>query len=154
VLVPWIRLSPSRREQDLRRLAQVLSALSALALLGASFPHGEVEPAPLLGALLAAVAAAVAARARPTPLLDVGVDDAGALVVRAPNDGDGGPEHRLPCVFAAPWLITLRRGTMWVRIWPDSLPGNAFRRFWVHIRWNPGRQPAGRTAATAPVRSG
>jgi hypothetical protein len=125
-----------------------------MALLCVSFPSGDVEPAPLLCALLAGVAGVAGARSRPSPVVEIAVDDAGALVVRAPNPGDERPEHRLPCVFAAPWLITLRRGTMWVRIWPDSLPGYAFRRFWVHIRWKPGRQPADRTAATAPVRSG
>ncbi len=62
--------------------------------------------------------------------------------------------QRLQCVFAAPWLITLKSGTMWVRIWPDSVPGNLFRRFWVHVRWSPGRQPADRTGATAPVPPG
>jgi len=108
---------------------------------------------PALAALLAAVAGLAAGRLALTRPLEIGINASGRLAYRPLAEGDEGTEHGLRCVFAAPWLITARHGTIWVRIWPDSVPGNVFRRLWVHIRWNPGRQPADLTA-TAPVRHG
>lgn len=142
-------MSPSPRERVVRRIALFLSSASAVALGIALVTDVTGEPAPLAGALVAALAAAIAARTRAPPPLEIAVDAGGALLVRSAGDADGA-ERRLRCVYAAPWLITLRSGTIWVRVWPDSLPGNAFRRFWVHIRWSQGRHPADRTA---PVRS-
>ena len=142
-------MSPSPRERGVRGIALFLCSSSAVALGIALVTDVTVASVPLLGALVAALAAAIAARTTAPPPVEIAVDAGGALLVR--NAGEtGGAERRLRCVFAAPWLITLGSGTMWVRIWPDSLPGSAFRRFWVHIRWSQGRHPADRTA---PVRS-
>jgi hypothetical protein len=154
VLVAWTPLSPSRREQRLRRVAQVLGCSAAIVLLGAAFQDASIEPVPALAALLAAAAGLLAGRRDPAEAIEIGIDDCGCVAARRASDAGESPEHRLRCVFAAPWLITLRSGTMWVRVWPDSVPGNIFRRFWVHIRWNPGRQPADRTGATAPAPPG
>jgi hypothetical protein len=121
--------------------------------MGAALREGTVEPAAALAALLAAAGGWLAGRqAREAPI-DIGVDDSGCIVVRRVTTAPETTEY-LRCVFAAPWLITLTSDTMWVRIWPDSLPGNIFRRLWVHIRWNPGRQSADRTGASEPAPPG
>jgi hypothetical protein len=151
VLVAWTPLSSSRREQGLRRVAQALGWSTAAALLGAAVGNGSVEPVPALAALLAVVGGCLAGRRPPPEPIEIGVDDSGGMVVRSAA-GAGDPDvQRAHCVFAAPWLLTLRSGTMRIRVWPDSLPGNVFRRLWVYVRWNPGRQPVDRSGATAPV---
>jgi hypothetical protein len=153
VLVAWTPLSPSRREQGLRRAALALGCSTALILTGAALRDGSIEPAAALAALLAAAGGWLAGRqAREAPI-DIGVDESGCIVGRRLGTAHETPEH-LRCVFAAPWLITLKSGTIWVRIWPDSVSGNIFRRLWVHIRWNPGRQPTDRSGATAPAPPG
>jgi hypothetical protein len=145
VLVAWTPLSPSRREQGLRRVARVLGGLAAAA---------SIEPVAALAALLAAAAGLLAGRPGRAPAIEIGIDDSGGIAVRRAADPVDSAELRWRCVFAAPWLITLRSGTMWVRVWPDAVPGNIFRRLWVYVRWNPGRRPADRTSATAPVPPG
>lgn len=153
MLVAWTPLSPSRREQGLRRVARVLGCSTAVVLVGAAFRAGSIEPAAALAALLAAIGGWLAGRpAREAPI-DIGIDDSGCIAARRLTAMDETTEH-LRCVFAAPWLITLKSGTMRVRLWPDSVPGNIFRCLWVHIRWNPDRQPADRTGVTAPVPPG
>jgi hypothetical protein len=154
VLVAWTPLSPSRREQGLRRVARVLGGLAAAALLGAAVREASIEPAAALAALLAAAAGLLAGRPGCAPAIEIGIDDSGGIAVRRAADPVDSAELRWRCVFAAPWLITLRSGTMWVRVWPDAVPGNIFRRLWVYVRWNPGRRPADRTGATAPVPPG
>jgi hypothetical protein len=155
VLVAWTPLSPSRREQGLRRVAQALGWSTAALLFGAAVRDGSIEPVPALAALLAAVGGLLAGHQPPRERIEVGIDDSGCMAVRRVVVGAGdSPEQRPQCIFAAPWLITLKSGTMWVRIWPDSVPGNIFRRLWVHMHWNPSREPADRTGATAPGPSG
>jgi len=44
-------------------------------------------------------------------------------------------EERARCVFAAPWLITFRFGSNYVRLWPDCLPPDVFRRVHACVRW-------------------
>jgi hypothetical protein len=44
-------------------------------------------------------------------------------------------EERARCVFAAPWLITFRFGSNYLRLWPDSLSPAAFRRVHACARW-------------------
>jgi len=154
VLVAWTPLSPSRREQGLRWVAKALGWSTAAVLCGAATRDGSIDPVPALAALLAAAGGLLAGRPAPREPIEIGVDDSGCIAVRRGVGTRDPTEQRFQCVFAAPWLITLKSGTMWVRIWPDSVPGNLFRRFWVHVRWNPGRQPADRTGATAPVPPG
>jgi hypothetical protein len=148
VLLPWTPLSPSRRERALRRAACALGLVAAATLLAAAFRTQPAEPLPLAAAVLAAAGALVAGRrARPLPF-EVGVDARGRLVGRRRRPG--AEEQRLQCAFAAPWLITLGCGTMWIPIWPDSVSRNTFRRLWVHIRWSSGRDPVDLPAAAPP----
>ena len=127
---------------------------TATVLSGVAMRDGSIDPVPALAALLAAVGGLLAGRPALREPIEIGVDDSGGIALRRVIGTGGSTDQRLQCVFAAPWLITLKSGTMWVCIWPDSVPGNLFRRFWVHVRWNPGRQPADRTGATAPVPPG
>jgi hypothetical protein len=130
--------------------ALALGCSTAVVLIGEAFRDGSIEPAAALAALLAAAGGWLAGRQAREDPIDIGIDDSGCIVGRRVTPARETTE-RLRCVFAAPWLITLKSGTMCVRIWPDSVPGNVFRRVWVHIRWNPDRQPADRTGAAAPA---
>ena len=139
--VPWTPLAPSRRERAVRRIGVWLVFSASAALLAAAARAEPFDPVLALGALLGFLAGALAGRSSTGAPVEVGVDHSGALTVRRATVLDNGPEHRLQCIFAAPWLITLKSGTMWVPIWPDSVPGNTYRRLWVHIRWSSGRKP-------------
>ena len=123
--------------------------MTSVALLLAAVRADPFDPYPAIAAVLAFLAGAWAGRANSPGLLEVGVDQDGSLTVRRPADLGSAPEH-LRCVFAAPWLITLKRGTMWIPIWPDSVPANTYRRLWVHVRWSSGRERADLPAGTAP----
>jgi hypothetical protein len=123
--------------------------MTAAALLLATVRSDPFDPFPAIAAALAFLAGAWAGRADSPEPLEVGVDRVGSLTVRRTGDLGSVPVH-LRCVFAAPWLITLKRGTMWIPIWPDSVPGNTYRRLWVHVRWSSGRQPADLPAGGAP----
>jgi hypothetical protein len=149
VLVPWTPLSPSRRERGLRRIGQAFGFLTSAALLSAAVRSDPFDPLPALAAVLALLAGLWAGRAASPESLEVGVDRAGSLTVCRTADSGSVPE-RLQCVFAAPWLITLKRGTIWIPIWPDSVPAGTWRRLWVHLRWSSGRPPADLPAGSAP----
>ncbi|HYM48509.1 MAG TPA: hypothetical protein VES91_08505 [Burkholderiaceae bacterium] len=92
---------------------------------------------------IAALVAWAATRERPTGFLEIGVSSTGEVKLREhePHNGHGSgsadfsvtPSLRVS--FASPWLISLRRGTMLILIWPDSLPRSIFRQLWVHLRW-------------------
>ena len=153
MLVPWTPLTPSRGEQAARRAGVCLALATSAALVFAAARGEAFDPFLGLAALLALVAGVAAARSSPADPIEVGVDRSGALTVRRVTAIDNTPEYGLRCVFAAPWLITLKCGTMLLPIWPDSVPGNTYRRLWVHIRWGSGRQPADR-AGIAPGPTG
>ncbi|MGB2818975.1 MAG: hypothetical protein WBC37_17320 [Burkholderiaceae bacterium] len=150
MLVPWTPLTPSRCERAVRRTGVFLAVATSATLLVAAARDEAFDAFLVAVAVLALLAGAVAGRSRPPARLEVGVDRSGALAVRRADDAESVPEHGLQCVFAAPWLITLRRGTILIPIWPDSVPGNTYRRLWVHIRWGSGRQPADLPAGIAP----
>jgi hypothetical protein len=133
-----------------RRAACALGLATALALVAAMIEVGGADPLLAVVALLAAAGGLQAASPRNVAPLEIGIADDGTALGRAASPTGGEPERRLQCVFAAPWLITLRGGTMWVPVWPDAVPGNTFRRFWVHIRWSSARAPVDpRTGAAA-----
>ena len=150
MLVPWTPLTPSRRERVVRRIGAALGWATSAALLLAAARQEPFEPFLGIAALLALLAGGLASRRASTGPIEVGVDRSGALTARRGTAPDGAPEPGLRCVFAAPWLITLKRGTMCISIWPDSVPGNTYRRLWVHIRWSSGRQPGDLPAGTVP----
>jgi hypothetical protein len=56
-------------------------------------------------------------------------------MLRERDASDWSESVTVKMAFAAPWLISLRRGTMLVAIWPDSLPQSTYRQLWVHLRW-------------------
>jgi hypothetical protein len=130
----------------------LLALAAAVALLGGSARADALDPIVVIAALLALLAGVVANLPVATDPIEVGIDHAGALTLRRGNTADRGPEPESRCVFATPWLITIKRGTMLVPIWPDAVPGNTYRRLWVHIRWSSGRQPAGLPSGGAPGR--
>jgi hypothetical protein len=138
VLVPWTPLAPSQRERRLRQLGAVLAVATAATVLITALRSEPFDVALAALALLLAVAAAWVWRARRAPSMDVAIDADGRLLVRSSTGVDVGPSLAR-CRFAAPWLISIRSGTMWVPIWPDSVPPSTFRRLWVHIRWSSGR---------------
>ena len=151
MLVPWTPLSPSRREQGLRRWALALALASAVMLGIAACIADPIDPWRLVLAATVLALGVRAMRLRGSASIDVAVDGRGQVRARWP--GVNGPVERgLQCVFAAPWLITLKCGTMWLPLWPDSVPGTTYRRLWVHIRWSSGRPPAEPHARSAPGR--
>jgi hypothetical protein len=124
------------RERRYRVAATALLALCACSLIGAAIVRDPRYPGWVWSAALAtAIAAASAVRtvtgARTT--LEIAVGDDGAIRVR--DSAAGTREQSGRCAFVAPWLITLRCGTMWVPIWPDSVPEGAFRRLHACARW-------------------
>lgn len=142
MLVPWTPLAPSRREQALRRTALVGVLLAGGVAALAALQAVDTAWLPALLAVAAPAFALAAARRPARPALEVAVDGDGRLAVRRADRADGHPEQGLHCVFAARWLITLRAGTMLIAVWPDAVPDPIFRRLWVHVRWNPGRDRA------------
>ena len=150
MLVPWTPLTPSRRERGVRRIGVCLAVAASAAMPAAAAGVEPVHPFLAITALLALLASALAARSSPTGPIEVGVDRSGALTIRRGAAFDNRLEQGLQCVFAAPWLITLKCGTMLIPIWPDSVPENTYRRLWVHIRWGSGRRPADLSARIAP----
>ena len=124
-----------------------------MVLIGAALRDGSIEPVAALAAVLAVAGGWLAGRRSRGAQIDIGVDNSGCIAARGATVAEETAD-RLRCVFAAPWLITLKSGTIWICVWPDSVPGNIFRRLWVHIRWNPGRQPVDSTGATMPVPPG
>ncbi len=79
--------------------------------------------------------------------LQIGAD--GCIRLRDARGGPGTTEQKVKCVFAAPWLITLRSGSKFIRLWPDSLPPETFRRVYACIRW----ERAAAAATTDPSRA-
>lgn len=147
--MPWTPLSPSRTERVVRQVARALALAAGAALMVAAHRVDPVDP--FLGcAALLSILVGLIVRPSVRRAIEVGVDRHGRVTARPAGKSRETLEQELQCVYAAPWLITLKRGTMWIPIWPDSVPGNTFRRLWVHIRWSSGRQPADLPAATAP----
>ena len=139
MLLPWTALQPSVRERRWRRAGQAIAGLAAIALAAAAFKASFDVPLLLL-AVGAAFACWLAGRRRRTEAIEIAVDDGGAVCFRNAESPrfDGTQGRVLECAFAAPWLITLRHGTMLLPVWPDSMPEKAFRRLWVYLRWSRG----------------
>lgn len=137
LLVPWTTVQPSRRARRWRQGGLGIAIASALALFGAAVAS---SPFNLGLAILAGVVVVVgwaAARERSAGSFEIGVSAAGTVELRAcALTGSAAVSAQpLRVSFAAPWLISLRRGTMLIPIWPDCLPPSIFRQLWVHLRW-------------------
>ncbi len=90
-----------------------------------------------LAGVAAGLAAWVWSRLRTGGPFEIGVSSLGEIKLRErdPPDADASMAVPTRVAFASTWLISLRRGTMLVAIWPDSLPQSTFRQLWVHLRW-------------------
>ena len=158
MILGWTVLRPSVRERWLRLAALVIALAITCALTLVALLADPRHPGRLWAAVVgcAALAAFIAWRLPrgDRPLLEVAVDAHGAPLLRAtPRVAEGGAMDGAPvagCVFAAPWLITLRRGALRAPIWPDSMPADAFRRLYACVRWGSPAPDTGRPSAPDP----
>lgn len=138
MILGWTALRPSARERRWHQGALLAALGITLALLWAALAGDSRRPQLLWAALaLASVMLATGAlRTGPRTKAEICIGDDGAILVREPALPDA-TVHGMRCVFRAPWLITLTHGTMWLAVWPDCLPPEAFRRLWACVRWAP-----------------
>ncbi|MGZ9076055.1 MAG: hypothetical protein ACXW13_09795 [Burkholderiaceae bacterium] len=139
MLVPWTALQPSPRARRWRLVGLGIALASFLALLIAAFSSAPFDPALALLAAIAVFAAWASTRGRMPGPLEIGVSSLGEISVRQRDPAPSGvapvTSPRVQIAFASTWLISLRRGTMLIPVWPDSLPQSTYRRLWVHLRW-------------------
>ena len=139
MLVPWTALQPSPRARRWRQVGLGLALASSFALLIAAVASAPFDPALALLAGIAGFSAWASTRTRIGAPLEIGVSSLGEIRVRERDLAASGtsPAKPLPIriAYASTWLISLRRGTMLIAIWPDSLPQATYRRLWVHLRW-------------------
>jgi hypothetical protein len=138
VLLGWTVLRPSMREKRWLQLATVTCAMVAALLTVAALALDPRHPLRVgTAALFALVGALWGVRqlsARGAATTEIRIRD-GKVLLRETGAGPEAREEMARCVFAAPWLITFRFGTNYVRLWPDSLPADAFRRVHACVRW-------------------
>ncbi len=137
MLVPWTTIQPSQRARRWRHVGIGIAIASAVALLAAAVASSPFDPGLAILAAVVGVAGWVAVGEHTTGSLQIGVSALGTLELRecAPPAGAAVLAPPLSVSFAAPWLISLRHGTMLIPIWPDCLPPSIFRQLWVHVRW-------------------
>lgn len=134
MLVPWTTLQPSRRARRWRQVGLGIAIASATALLAAAVASSPFNPTlAVLAVAVGSGAGWAAVRTKAPGSLEICVSGAGQVELRAL--GEGASAVPLSVSFAAPWLISLRRGTTLIPIWPDCLPPSVFRQLWVHVRW-------------------
>lgn len=155
MILGWTALRPSVREQRWRRAALLAALGVTLALLWAALAGDPRRPVLLWTALsLASIMLAVGAlRTGRRTAAELCIGDDGAILVREAALPDA-PVHAMHCAFRAPWLITLAHGTMWLAVWPDCLPPEAFRRLWACVRWAPSGASQVSVDADGPGSSG
>jgi hypothetical protein len=150
VLLGWTVLRPSMRERRWLQLATVTCALVAVLLTVAALALDPRHPLRVgTAALFALVAVLWGVRqlgAREAAATEIRIRD-GNVLLRGTGTGPEAREEVARCVFAAPWLITFRFGSKYVRLWPDSLPADAFRRVHACVRW----ERTGSTDALGPT---
>gem|GEM_PF-1215605 len=137
MLVPWTALRPSLQSLRWRRAGIGLALVTAAALAAAamaSAPSSVRQVSLAILAVLTGVFAWIASRRRPARPWEIGVSTKGEVELRGVEPASQ-PARPFQLAFAAPWLISLRSGTMFIPIWPDSLPQSVYRRLWVHLRW-------------------
>ena len=119
----------------LRRVGIWLALGSCAVLAIAAFASDPFDPVPALLSVAGGLCTWVMATRRSTNQLEVGVSSTGQIRLRERDAADANPAENVQPAFASPWLISLRRGTMLVAIWPDSVPQSTYRQLWVHLRW-------------------
>lgn len=138
------------REKRWLQLATVTCALVAALLTVATLALDPRHPlrvgtaAPF--ALVAALWGVLQLAARGAATTEIRIRD-GSVLLRETGTGPEAREKVARCVFAAPWLITFRFGSNYVRLWPDSLPADAFCRVHASVRW----ERTGTTDALGPT---
>ncbi len=144
MLVPWSVLRPSLQARRVRQVGYAIAGVSSAMLLGAAFAVEPFDSSRLVVAIFVMIFCAFAARpaSRRRPLeIAVALDGEIKLRERRSSGGagfaEGEPAESMPVTvsFAAPWLISLRSGTMLVSIWPDCLAPSVYRQLWVHLHW-------------------
>ena len=138
MLVQWTALRPSLRARRWRYAGLIIAAASSIALAAAAVASRPFDIGLAMLASFAALAVCIAIRTPVCRPLEVGIASDGQLRIRERQEKDpesGIPECSISVAFATPWLISVRRGSMLIPIWPDSLPNSVFRRLWVHLRW-------------------
>ena len=133
--MPWTALRPSSRATQLRRVAAGLAIGSCAALAVAAFASDPFDPVAALLAVAGGLGVWTALKRSNSRQFDVGVSSAGRIELREHNALGSSTPETIRTVFASPWLISLRSGTMLIPIWPDSLPQSTYRQLWVHLRW-------------------
>lgn len=157
MILGWTVLRPSARERRLRLMALAGTLLTTCLLTLAALLADPRHPAQLWSAVVicAVITAGLVWRLQPrNGPLEIAIDAQGQPLLRAtPGVADpaavpsAGPAR---CLFAAPWLITLRCGTLRAAIWPDCLPADAFRRLHACVRWAGAAAPDPSSSAPAP----
>jgi hypothetical protein len=135
LLLPWTTLQPSSRALLLRRVGVGLALGSCAALAAAAFAADPFNPVPALLSVAGGLISWVLVKRRSNQQFEVGVSSTGKIKLRERDAADPVPAENVQPAFALPWLISLRRGTMLVAIWPDSLPQSTYRQLWVYLRW-------------------
>jgi hypothetical protein len=135
LLLSWTKLQPSSRARQWRRVGVGIALTSCVTLFAAAAYSDPFNPVPAVLGCAAALGAWLALRVRNTRQVDIGVSSEGQVMLREHDATESSESVSVQMAFASPWLISLRRGTMLVAIWPDSLPQSTFRRLWVHLRW-------------------
>jgi hypothetical protein len=101
----------------------------------AAFAADPFNPVPALLSVAGGLISWVLVKRRSNQQFEVGVSSTGQMKLRERDATDPVPAENVQPAFASPWLISLRRGTMLVAIWPDSLPQSTYRQLWVYLRW-------------------
>ena len=144
MLLPWSVLRPSLRARRMRQVGYAIAGVSSVVLFSAAFAADPFDANRLLLAFCVAILCLFATRqVQHRKPLEVGVAPNGEIKLRERRSSDAvaidesEPAESMPIRvgFAAPWLISLRSGTMFVAIWPDCLPPPAYRQLWVHLHW-------------------
>jgi len=150
VVLGWTVLQPSARERRWLQVAVAACLAVAVALAFAAVTMDPRHPSRVGTAAAAAVVASlwgiVRLRRTSSDAFEVCVRN-GRVELRARDAGEAPAETPTRCVFAAPWLITFRSGSNWVRVWPDSVPPDVFRRLHACVRWE---RPAGTDSKQTP----
>lgn len=124
----------------------LVAALLTVAALALDPRHPQRVGTAALFALVAALWGVWQLAPKGAATTEIRIRD-GNVLLRETGTGPEARKEVARCVFAAPWLITFRFGSKYVRLWPDSLPADAFRRVHACVRW----ERIGTTDALGPT---